>query len=73
MYDRIGIAKEEKKPNLLQVIMSVAAAAIGIQTDANYRRDFKHGSPVPFIIGGMVFTALFVLAVLGVVMLALPS
>ena len=44
----------------LSVVMSTLAAAIGVQSKANKERDFKHGSAGPFIVAGLVFTALFV-------------
>ena len=48
------------------------SAALGVQSSANRKRDFTHGKPVHFIILGIAFTALFVLAVIGVVNLVLP-
>ena len=44
----------------LTVVMSTLAAAIGVQSKANKERDFKHGSAGPFIVAGLIFTALFV-------------
>jgi hypothetical protein len=55
------------------VIGSTFAAAIGVQKKANKERDFSRGRPLPFIIAGLVFTALFVLAVIAVVQLVLRS
>jgi hypothetical protein len=54
-----------------QVIGSTFAAAIGVQKKANKERDFSRGRPLPFIVAGIVFTTLFVLAVAGVVHLVL--
>jgi hypothetical protein len=53
-------------------MMSVFAAALGVQKDENYKRDFTTGSPLPFIVGGILFTVLFVLTIIGVVFLVLP-
>jgi hypothetical protein len=61
-----------KPPNFLQIMLSVIAAAFGVQTGKNYERDFTTGSPLPYIVGGIVFTALFVLTIVGVVALVLP-
>jgi len=63
---------ETRKPGILAIAFSVIAAAFGVQSDANRRRDFSHGSPLAYIIGGLIFTVLFVLTVLGVVMLVVP-
>jgi len=45
------------------VVQSVLAAGIGVQSKANKERDFQQGKPLHFIIGGIVGTLLFVLAV----------
>jgi hypothetical protein len=49
------------RPTIWQVIKSVLAAAIGVQTEQARVRDFTHGSPAVFIVAGIVFTVLFVL------------
>jgi hypothetical protein len=59
------------KPSLLQVIGSVAAAAFGVQSSANRERDFASGSAKTYIIAGIVFTIVFILAIVGVVRLIL--
>ena len=61
-----------KPPSFLQVMMSVFAAALGVQKNENYGRDFTTGSPLPFIVGGILFTTMFVLTIIGVVFLVLP-
>lgn len=48
---------------LWNVVKSVAAAGLGVQSSANRRRDFEQGKPLHFIIGGIVGTLLFLLAV----------
>ena len=63
--------EKDRKPSLMQVILSVLAAAIGVQNSANRERDFTHGNPVVFIVAGLIFTVIFVLAVIGVVYLVL--
>lgn len=60
---------EQKKPGILQIALSVIAAAFGVQSDANRQRDFSQANPIAFIIGGIVFTVLFVLTLVGIVML----
>lgn len=51
--------KEPAKPSILALMLSVFAAAFGVQTDKNRERDFQQTSIVPFIIAGIVFTVLF--------------
>jgi hypothetical protein len=48
------------KPTITEVIKSVLAAAIGVQSDENRLKDFEQGSLSTYIIAGVVFTALFV-------------
>lgn len=55
------------------VVMSTLAAAIGVQSKANKERDFKHGSPGAFIVAGLIFTALFVGALVLVVRFVLSA
>ncbi|MEJ2089466.1 MAG: DUF2970 domain-containing protein [Gammaproteobacteria bacterium] len=58
---------------LFQLLGSALAAAFGVQSSRNRARDFSRGRPLHFIIIGVVLTALFVLAVVGVVNLVLSS
>ncbi len=51
---------EPKSLKVRQVISSVFAAGLGVQSSKNRERDFKEGSPGMFIIAGLVFTALFI-------------
>jgi hypothetical protein len=50
------------KTNILTVIKSVLAAAIGVQSDQNRKKDFEEGSLSSYIIAGLIFTVLFILA-----------
>lgn len=51
---------EAEKASLGQVVSSVLAGAIGVQSRANRERDFSQTSFLPFIIGGVIFTVAFV-------------
>lgn len=55
------------KPSLLSVVKSILAAAIGVQSDSNRSRDFEQGNPLIFIVGGIVFTLLFIATVATIV------
>ncbi|TAN71770.1 MAG: DUF2970 domain-containing protein [Methylobacter sp.] len=48
------------KPTITQVIKSVLAAAIGVQSNENRQKDFEQGSLPAYIIAGLIFTVLFV-------------
>ncbi|MEE9333123.1 MAG: DUF2970 domain-containing protein [Granulosicoccaceae bacterium] len=42
------------------VVQSILAAGIGVQSSKNKERDFTHGKPIHFIVGGLLGTFLFV-------------
>lgn len=50
------------KYGVIDIIKSVIAAAIGVQSEKNRQQDFEHGSLTKFIIAGLIFTILFVSA-----------
>lgn len=56
-----------------QVITSVLAAALGVQSSRNRERDFKQGKVGVFIVAGFIFTLLFILAVVGIVQLVVKG
>lgn len=43
-----------------QVVGSVFAAGLGVQSSKNRERDFQEGRAITFIVAGLVFTALFI-------------
>lgn len=57
----------------LQVVGSVLAAALGIQSSKNRERDFKRGRIGIFVTAGITFTFLFIAAVMAAVSLVLNS
>jgi hypothetical protein len=63
--------QQEKPPSALEVMLSVVAAAFGVQNSKNRERDFSRGNPLVFIMAGLIFTVLFVLTIVGVVYLVL--
>lgn len=60
-----------KDLSLWQVMGSVLASFLGVQKQANRERDFARGRPSQFIIVGLLFTAIFVALVWGVVSLVM--
>lgn len=58
---------EKKKTNIGALVKSILAAAIGVQSNKNRERDFEEGNPLAFIIGGFVFTALFIATIATIV------
>lgn len=45
------------------VVQSVGAGMIGVQSRKNRERDFTHGKPIHFIIGGLIGTLIFLFVV----------
>lgn len=63
-----GPEHEGERPlTLWQLMGSILAAMFGVQTNARRQRDFARGKASQFIVIGIVFTALFVLLVWGIV------
>ncbi len=62
---------EEAPLTFWQVLSSTLAAAIGVQSSANRKRDFTRGTAKQFILMGIGFTVVFVLLMVGVVQLVL--
>lgn len=54
------IEQPEKPHGLREVIASVLAAALGVQSDEKRQRDFEHGSPKQFLIVAVVATLAFI-------------
>jgi len=56
----------DKKPNLFQVIASVLASLLGVQSNKNRERDFKNGDARDYI---GVYVVLVIALVIGMVIL----
>lgn len=65
--------EQQKRPGWLHAIGSVLAAGFGVQSKKNRERDFQHGKPLVFIITGLVFTILFIGAVILIVSTVLEN
>jgi hypothetical protein len=63
------INEPEKPHGWRDVIASVVAAGLGVQSEKNRQRDFAHGSPKQFLIVAIGATLLFVVGVYVVVRL----
>ena len=56
---------------MLSTLKSVAAAAFGVQSNANRERDFTHGKASHFIVAGILGTVVFLLLIAFVVKLVI--
>jgi hypothetical protein len=63
----IKVQMKDDKPGLMEVVLSVSAAALGVQNSKNQERDFTNGSPLVFIVAGLIFTIIFVVTIVTIV------
>ena len=63
--------EEDEGVSFWQMLKSTMSAFIGVQSNSNRERDFKHGKMSHFIWMGLLFGALFVATLVGVVQLVL--
>ena len=66
--ERLG---EKSGTGFFNVLKSVMSAAFGVQSKGNRERDFVHGKPLHFIVGGLLGTLLFIGVIILVVRLLL--
>ncbi len=64
-------AQPKQQPTLWEVIKSVLASFLGVQSNKNRERDFQHGKPMHFIVVGLMMTVIFILLIWGLVKLVL--
>ena len=63
--------KSEEKLSLIDVALSTCAAALGVQSSKNRKRDFSRGNPITFVFSGVLFTIIFVLIIVCIVHLVI--
>ena len=63
---------DQQQPGAIDILKSTLSAAIGVQSNANREKDFKHGNIKTFVFAGIIFTVLFIGTVITVVNLVLP-
>ncbi|TNE76891.1 MAG: DUF2970 domain-containing protein [Gammaproteobacteria bacterium] len=64
---------KEQKPGFWQVVFSTLAAFLGVQSNKNRERDFKHGNFLAYVVSGLIFTVIFIFTVITVVRMVLQS
>ncbi|WP_339897997.1 DUF2970 domain-containing protein [uncultured Gilvimarinus sp.] len=52
--------KPTNKANILQIIGSTLAAAVGVQSNRNRERDFSGNNLAAYVVAGLIFTGVFV-------------
>lgn len=64
---------KQQSLNPMQVISSVFAAGLGVQSSKNRERDFNQGNFKVFVISGIIFTLLFIGTVFTIVKMVLAD
>lgn len=72
MGEHQDLKPPRREPGFLETMQSVVAAAFGVQSQRKREQDFSTGSPLPYIVAGVLFTVVFVLTLVGVVRWVLP-
>jgi hypothetical protein len=67
------MGNDSPRSKLLDLLQSVAGAAIGIQSNKKRERDFSSGHPGRYVIAGLIATAIFVATMYLVVRIVLRS
>ena len=62
---------QEIQLTFTQLLLSTMSAFIGVQSNANRERDFKHGKISHFIMIGLLLGLVFILTIVGLVKIAL--
>ena len=65
--------QDPEKLTLWQIVSSVLAAAIGVQSNKNRQRDFSKAKPSTYIVAGILFTLTFILTLVVVVRFVLST
>lgn len=65
--------QQPRKPTFWQIVKSILGGALGVQSEETRQRDFTQGNPAVYIIGGIVFTLLFIVILVVIVNLVLSS
>ena len=71
--DLDNIEIKEKKPSFWQIVLSTLSAFLGVQSNKNRVRDFKHGNFTAYVVSGLIFTVVFIFCVVSVVKLVLKN
>lgn len=63
----------EKKPSFWQIVLSTLAAAFGVQSSKAHERDADQRSVAPYLVAGLIFTALFIVTIVLIVKVVLKA
>jgi hypothetical protein len=61
------MTEESKTPSFWQVVKSVLAGLLGVQSKENRERDFQHGKFSAYVFVALIVVTLFILIIVSVV------
>jgi len=67
------MANKDEQLSFLQILASVMASFIGVQSAENRQRDFERGKVMHFVWVGVLMTAVFCMAIIVLVNLVLAA
>ncbi|MFY0642509.1 MAG: DUF2970 domain-containing protein [Bermanella sp.] len=65
--------KQNNKTGFLTALLSIMAAAFGVQKSKNMERDLNATNPVIYVVAAIVFVSIFIAAIILVVSLVVPE
>ncbi len=64
---------KSKKIGLITALLSIMAAAFGVQKRRNMERDLNATNPIVYVVAALIFVICFIAAILVVVNLVIPE
>jgi len=68
-----SIEVEEREPSFWEIVLSTMAAFLGVQSNKNRVRDFKHGNIYAYIVAGLIFTTIFIGSIVLIIKIVLSN
>ena len=65
--------KQNNKTGFFTALLSIMAAAFGVQKSKNMERDLNATNPIVYVVAAIVFVAIFLAAIILVVSLVVPE
>ncbi|NVJ67080.1 MAG: DUF2970 domain-containing protein [Gammaproteobacteria bacterium] len=62
--EKQDLPENPKSPGFWSTVKSVLGAMIGVQSEAQREKDFEKADPVKLILGGIIFTVVFIFTIL---------
>ncbi len=64
--------QRKERLTVWQYVISILGAALGVQSQKVRERDFQHGKPWVYVVGGLTFTFIFISVLVLIVNAVVP-